>query len=266
MHCCHCCWLLQQWHHRPCLSMFDANPSASICFAEYRVIFATQVHPVALCRRRVLAGASMWKQCCCRECGIWCPDLRLAAVCPRGFAILSRAEEGRLRLPPLLLLLLLLLRWMDKILHDPQHDNHVIVSSRAPRTPLISTLPEWVGDAGHAPSKCCKEANVKLQGLQGMTDIRKAMQDFVHQQYPELSSAVASLDSTQLSCRAQWHLRNVLPASTCLPRPRFQFEYFRRKDGRLCRHVKLQTAESPNTWQFPSLIHTSFNLQFQTRC
>ena len=40
------------------------------------------------------------------------------------------------------------IRWMDKILHDPQHDKHVIVSSRAPRTPLISTLPEWVGDAG----------------------------------------------------------------------------------------------------------------------
>ena len=32
-----------------------------------------------------------------------------------------------------------------------------------------------------------------------MTDIRKAMQDFVHQQYPKLSSAVAaSLDGTQI--------------------------------------------------------------------
>ena len=79
---------------------------------------------------------------------------------------------------------------------------------------------------------------------------------------------MASLDSTQLSCRV-WHLRNVLPASTCLPRPRIQFEYFRRKDGRLCRHVKLQTAERPNTWQFPSFkllfavscyFHTSFKL------
>ena len=33
-------------------------------------------------------------------------------------------------------------RWMDKILHDPQHDKHVIVEN--------------------APSKCCKEANVKI--------------------------------------------------------------------------------------------------------
>ena len=73
----------------------------------------------------------------------------------------------------------------------------------------------------------------------------------------------------KLSCRVQWHLWNVLPASTCLARPNFKFEYFRCKDGRLCRHVKLQTAESPNTWHFPSLklllavsyyFHTSFKL------
>ena len=55
----------------------------------------------------------------------------------------------------------------------------------------------------HAPSKCCREANVKIQGLDGMTDIRKATQDFVHQQYPKLPSVVASLDSTQLNCRVQ---------------------------------------------------------------
>ena len=73
----------------------------------------------------------------------------------------------------------------------------------------------------------------------------------------------------KLTCRVQRHLWNVLPASTCLPRPSFKFEYFRRKDGRLCRHVKLQTAESPNTWHFPSCkllfavsyyFHTSFKL------
>ena len=71
------------------------------------------------------------------------------------------------------------------------------------------------------------------------------------------------------SCRVQWHVWNVLPASTCLPWPSFKFEYFRRKDGRLCRHVKLQTAESPNAWHFPSFkllfavsyyLHTSFKL------
>ena len=65
----------------------------------------------------------------------------------------------------------------------------------------------------------------------------------------------------KLSCRVQSHLWNVLPASTCLPRPSFKFEYFRHKDGRLCRHVKLQTAESPNTWQFPS-----FKLLFAVSC
>ena len=39
----------------------------------------------------------------------------------------------------------------------------------------------------------------------------------------------------------------------------------------MCRHVKLQTAESPNTWQFPSFklffavshhFHSSFKAQF----
>ena len=66
-----------------------------------------------------------------------------------------------------------------------------------------------------------------------------------------------------------WPPEITFPASTCLPWPSFKFEYFRRKDGRLCRHVKLQTAESPNAWHFPSFkllfavsyyLHTSFKL------
>ena len=44
-----------------------------------------------------------------------------------------------------------------------------------------------MGDAGfrsftHALSKRCKDSNVKIQGLEGMTCVIKVMQDFVHQQ------------------------------------------------------------------------------------
>ena len=77
---------------------------------------------------------------------------------------------------------------MDKILHDPLRYTCATVGNRAPHTPRISMLRAHMGDAGfrsftHALSKRCKDSNVKIQGLEGMTCVIKVMQDFVHQQY-----------------------------------------------------------------------------------
>ena len=59
---------------------------------------------------------------------------------------------------------------MGKILYDPHHDKHVIVSSRA--SPRCTN-----GLVMH-------EASLKIQRLEGMIARRKAMQDFnfVHQE------------------------------------------------------------------------------------
>ena len=104
-----------------------------------------------------------------------------------------------------------------------------------------------------------------------MTDIRKAMQDFVHQQYPKLSNAVASLEAlggTQIKLSSAVASLECLSGLYLFAPAMFQIRVFPAQ-GWLCRHVKLQTAESPNSRHFPSFklvfavsyyFHTSFKL------